>query len=575
MEAALQHIGGRAILNSANLEDGELPGSRLDRVMSLAREYGCAVICLLIDERGQARDVEWKMEIAHRIHQIASERYGLSASDLIFDALTFPLSTGDDDLRRDAMYTIEAIKRIKAEIPGALTTLGVSNVSFGLSPAARHVLNSVFLHECVQAGSGLRHRPRRQDRAAGQDRRRAAGRLPRPDLRPSRGRRGRRAVRPVAAPARGLRRRQEREGRAGGPVRLAGRGAPEAPHHRRRARRPHRRARRGDGLGAAGARHRQRRPARRHAGGGRALRLRPDAAAVRAAVGRDDEVRGRPPRAAHGEGRRRVGQGPARAGHRQGRRPRHRQEPGRHHLHQQRLRRAQPRHQGRHLGHGGQGQGGRRRRARHERAPGEVDADHAGEPGGAQRPRADRHPRAARRGGAHPQLRGARPAAGVRGAGLLRPGRLRRAQHARAAHGDEAQRRVGRGLRARADRPRAAREDRPGRIRRRRAAGALARGRGRQSRVPAAVHRQPRREGSFAGRHRGLRQRDGAVPQPVAVPAGGRRDRRGVQGPHPPDVPPAARRGQGQRRAGAAGRVRLLPRQRRRRGAHRLGVRVA
>ena len=152
MEAALRHIGGRAILNSANLEDGELPGSRLDRVMSLAREYGCAVICLLIDERGQARDVEWKMEIAHRIHQIASERYGLSASDLIFDALTFPLSTGDDDLRRDAMYTIEAIRRIKTEIPGAFTTLGVSNVSFGLSPAARHVLNSVFLHECVQAG---------------------------------------------------------------------------------------------------------------------------------------------------------------------------------------------------------------------------------------------------------------------------------------------------------------------------------------------------------------------------------------------------------------------------------------
>jgi 5-methyltetrahydrofolate--homocysteine methyltransferase len=152
MEAALRHIGGRAILNSANLEDGELPGSRLDRVLSLAREYGCAVICLLIDERGQARDVEWKMEIAHRIHQIATERYGLSASDLLFDALTFPLSTGDDDLRRDAMYTIEAIRRIKAEIPGALTTLGVSNVSFGLSPAARHVLNSVFLHECVQAG---------------------------------------------------------------------------------------------------------------------------------------------------------------------------------------------------------------------------------------------------------------------------------------------------------------------------------------------------------------------------------------------------------------------------------------
>ena len=152
VEAALTHIGGRAILNSANLEDGELPGSRMDRVFSLARDYGAAVICLLIDERGQARDVEWKMEVAHRITEIATERYGLQPSDLIFDALTFPLSTGDDDLRRDAIATIEAIRRIKAEIPGAFTVLGLSNVSFGLSPAARHALNSVFLHECVEAG---------------------------------------------------------------------------------------------------------------------------------------------------------------------------------------------------------------------------------------------------------------------------------------------------------------------------------------------------------------------------------------------------------------------------------------
>ena len=152
MEAGLQHVGGRAILNSANLEDGEEPGSRLDRVFSLAREYGAAVVCLLIDERGQARDVEWKMEIAHRLHRIAVDRYGLRASDLIFDALTFPLSTGDDDLRLDARHTIDAIRRIKAEIPGCFTTLGVSNVSFGLKPAARQALNSVFLHECVQAG---------------------------------------------------------------------------------------------------------------------------------------------------------------------------------------------------------------------------------------------------------------------------------------------------------------------------------------------------------------------------------------------------------------------------------------
>jgi len=152
MEAALRHNGGRAVLNSANLEDGEEPGSRLDRVFSLARDFGCAAICLLIDERGQARDVEWKMEVAHRLHKIATERYDLRASDLIFDALTFPLGTGDADLRRDGVATIEAIRRIKSEIPGAFTTLGVSNVSFGLKPALRQVLNSVFLAECVAAG---------------------------------------------------------------------------------------------------------------------------------------------------------------------------------------------------------------------------------------------------------------------------------------------------------------------------------------------------------------------------------------------------------------------------------------
>jgi len=152
MEAGLQCVGGRAILNSANLEDGEGEGTRFDRVMRLAREYGAAVICLLIDEQGQARDVEWKLRVAHRIHDLAVNRYGLSPSDLILDALTFPLSTGDEDLRGDGMATIDAIRRIKAELPGVYTVLGVSNVSFGLKPAARHVLNSVFLHECVSAG---------------------------------------------------------------------------------------------------------------------------------------------------------------------------------------------------------------------------------------------------------------------------------------------------------------------------------------------------------------------------------------------------------------------------------------
>ncbi len=152
MQAGLEWIGGRAVLNSANLEDGDQAGSRLDRVLSLAKEFGTAVVCLLIDEEGQARDLEWKMRVAHRLYNIATKRYNLAPCDLIFDALTFPLSTGDDDLRADALATIEAIRRIKTELAGAYTTLGVSNVSFGLKPAARHVLNSVFLHECTQAG---------------------------------------------------------------------------------------------------------------------------------------------------------------------------------------------------------------------------------------------------------------------------------------------------------------------------------------------------------------------------------------------------------------------------------------
>src|SRR5262249_5768762 len=152
LEAGLKHHGGKALLNSANLEEGDAEGKRMDRVFRLAREYGAAVICLTIDEEGQARTAEWKVRVAKRLYDIAIERYGLEPSDLIFDALTFPLSTGDDDLRRDAMETIEAIRRIKAELPGVHTVLGLSNVSFGLKPAARHVLNSVFLHECREAG---------------------------------------------------------------------------------------------------------------------------------------------------------------------------------------------------------------------------------------------------------------------------------------------------------------------------------------------------------------------------------------------------------------------------------------
>ncbi len=152
MQAGLEWLGGRTVLNSANLEDGDGPGSRADRVFGLAVEHGAAVICLLIDEEGQARDVEWKLRVAHRLYDLATTRYGLAPGDLIFDALTFPLSTGGEDLRGDAVATLEAIRRIKEEMPGVFTVLGVSNVSFGLSPATRHALNSVFLHEAVAAG---------------------------------------------------------------------------------------------------------------------------------------------------------------------------------------------------------------------------------------------------------------------------------------------------------------------------------------------------------------------------------------------------------------------------------------
>ncbi|HEX2699789.1 MAG TPA: methionine synthase [Acidimicrobiales bacterium] len=152
IETGLQWIGGKPLLNSVNLEDGDAPGTRLDRFLTLAGEYGAAVVCTCIDERGQARTADWKFRAAKAIHDLAVDRYGIEPSDLFFDALALPLSTGMEESRRDGIETIEGIRRIKAELPGVRTILGLSNVSFGLTPAARHVLNSVFLHECQQAG---------------------------------------------------------------------------------------------------------------------------------------------------------------------------------------------------------------------------------------------------------------------------------------------------------------------------------------------------------------------------------------------------------------------------------------
>ncbi len=152
IEAALQQIPGRAIVNSVNLEAGR---AKLDRVVPLAAAHGAAVIALTIDEVGMAKTAERKLEIARRITQYCCEEHGLDADALIFDCLTFTLTTGDPEWRPSAVETIEGIRRIKAEIPGVQTSLGVSNVSFGVGMTARAVLNSVFLHHCVEAGLDL------------------------------------------------------------------------------------------------------------------------------------------------------------------------------------------------------------------------------------------------------------------------------------------------------------------------------------------------------------------------------------------------------------------------------------
>jgi 5-methyltetrahydrofolate--homocysteine methyltransferase len=149
VEAALKRSPGRAIINSINLENGRV---RIDNVLPHAVQHGAAVVALTIDEVGMAKTAQRKLEVAQRIYDIAVNEYGLAAEDLIYDDLTFTLATGDAEFRRSAIETIEGITLIKRELPGVLTSLGVSNVSFGLSKHARAVLNSVFLHHCVQAG---------------------------------------------------------------------------------------------------------------------------------------------------------------------------------------------------------------------------------------------------------------------------------------------------------------------------------------------------------------------------------------------------------------------------------------
>jgi len=149
IEQALEHVPGRAIINSINMENGR---KRIDSVVPLAKKHGAALVALTIDEIGMAKTRERKLEVARKIYDIVVGEYGLTASDLIYDALTFTLATGDAEWIDSAKETIEGIRLIKRELPGVFTILGVSNVSFGLTPEARAVLNSVFLHHCVQAG---------------------------------------------------------------------------------------------------------------------------------------------------------------------------------------------------------------------------------------------------------------------------------------------------------------------------------------------------------------------------------------------------------------------------------------
>ena len=152
IQAGLELLAGRAVVNSVNYEDGDGPTSRMAKVMPLVVEHGAAVIALTIDEQGQARTAEWKLAVATRLIEDLTRNWGMRTSDIIVDCLTFPIATGQEETRRDAIETIEAIRQVKQRYPEVQTTLGVSNVSFGLNPAARSVLNSVFLDECVRAG---------------------------------------------------------------------------------------------------------------------------------------------------------------------------------------------------------------------------------------------------------------------------------------------------------------------------------------------------------------------------------------------------------------------------------------
>ena len=418
LRAGLEHLGGRCAINSVNYEDGDGPESRFTKTMELVSEHGAAVVALTIDEEGQARTAEKKVEIAERLIADITGNWGVDESSILIDTLTFTICTGQEESRKDGLETIEAIRLLKQKHPDVQTTLGLSNISFGLNPAARQVLNSVFLHECQEAGldSAIVHASKILPMNRIDEKQREVAL----DLVYDRRREGYDPLQELMGMFEGVSAASSKESRAAELAKL--------PLLERLAQRIVDGER--NGLDAdldeamtreAAARDHQREPAGRHEDRRRTVRLRPDAAAVRAAVRRGDESRCGVPGTAHGEGRRRRGQGPDRAGDREGRRARHRQEPRRHHPDQQRLRGGQHRHQAADQHHPRGRRGQERRRGGHVRAAGEVDRGDEGKPPGDEHPRGVRQvPGAARRRRTDPQLRGERSRRGLPGRSALR-----------------------------------------------------------------------------------------------------------------------------------------------------------
>ena len=554
MEAGLRHSGGKAILNSANLEEGEAEGKRFDRVMSLAREYGAAVICLAIDEEGQSRTADWKVAVCKRIYDLAIERYGVDPTDLIFDCLTFPLGSGQDDLRRDGIETIEAIRRIKAELPGASTILGVSNVSFGLKPAIRHVLNSVFLHECREAGldAAIVHAARIMPMHKIDDRVREVTL----DLIYDRRRDDYDPLTELMALFEGVDASAiEREDRSGWPVE-------ERLKHRiidgdR------------DGLEADLEEQLESKPALAIVNevlldgmkvvgdlfGSGEMQLPfvlQSAETMKTAVaylephmeksdagGKGRLVIGTVKGDVHDIGKNLVDIILTNNGYE---------------VHNIGIKAPLSAFvdKAREVGADAIGMSGllvkstliMRENLEELNVQGLSDTPVI--LGGAA---LDAH------------LRRARPPRGLRRSALLREGRIRGPAHHGHPHGEQAHRYRRPRLRSRARRTRHPEARGQGRTCRRRARRHRLRRRDRRRRVHAAVPRLPRREGNLARRHRGLHQRDRAVPQPMAVPArqDAQRDRYRLQGAHPRHAPRRARLGQGRRLVGARRGVGVLP----------------